>query len=113
MTETTLLTDPKHTRGDLRQVETAIRKGWQIPDQLFEKAAIVAQTILVKGSNREKVAALRVLLAMNEQNNPTPQAKKPKQGMTVNVGVAVNGNTDDRRTRTLAIAERIRAERVS
>jgi hypothetical protein len=69
---TELLTDPKHTRGDLRQVETAIRKGWQIPDQLFEKAAIVAQTILVKGSNREKVAALRVLLAMNEQNNPTP-----------------------------------------
>ena len=49
---TELLTDPKHTRGDLRQVETAIRKGWQIPDQLFEKAAIVAQTILVKGSNR-------------------------------------------------------------
>jgi len=72
MTETTLLTDPAHTRNDLRQVETAIRKGWQIPDQLFEKAAIVAQTILVKGSNREKVAALRVLLAMNEQNNPTP-----------------------------------------
>ena len=109
MTETELLTDPKHTRGDLRQVETAIRKGWQIPDQLFEKAAIVAQTILVKGSNREKVAALRVLLAMNEQNNPTPQATQ-----VVNVGVQIdNRNTDDRRTRTLAIAERIRAERVS
>ena len=28
MTETTLLTDPGHTRKDLRQMESAIRKGW-------------------------------------------------------------------------------------
>jgi hypothetical protein len=72
MSETTLLTDPKHTRGDLRQIESAIRKGWQIPDQLFEKAGLVIGQILSKGSNREKVAAARVLIAMNEQNSPTP-----------------------------------------
>jgi|LauGreDrversion4_2_1035121.scaffolds.fasta_scaffold1090645_2 hypothetical protein len=72
MTETTLLTDPAHTRGDLRQMESAIRKGWQIPDALFERAGIVIGQILSKGTNREKVAAARVLIAMNEQNNPTP-----------------------------------------
>ncbi len=72
MRETTLLTDPAHTRGDLRQMESAIRKGWQIPDALFERAGIVIGQILSKGTNREKVAAARVLIAMNEQNNPTP-----------------------------------------
>ncbi|MFN9295361.1 MAG: hypothetical protein ACK6EB_45380, partial [Planctomyces sp.] len=59
------------------------------------------------------VAASRVLTAMVAQNQRDEQAARPKQGMTVNVGVAVNGGTDDRRTRTLAIAERIRAGRVS
>ena len=109
MAETELLTDPTHTRGDLRQIETAIRKGWTIPEQVFEKAGIVISQILTKGSNREKVAAMKCLLAMNEQNTPKTQ---PTQ--VVNVGVQIdNRNTDDRRTRTLAIAERIRAERVS
>ena len=72
MTETTLLTDPAHTRGDLRQMESAIRKGWQIPDSLFERAGLVIGQILATGTNREKNAAARVLIAMNEQNNPTP-----------------------------------------
>jgi hypothetical protein len=72
MAETELLTDPTHTRGDLRQIETAIRKGWTIPEQVFEKAGIVISQILSKGTAREKVAAARVLIAMNEQNNPQP-----------------------------------------
>jgi hypothetical protein len=69
---TELLTDPTHTRGDLRQIETAIRKGWTIPEQVFEKAGLVISQILSKGTAREKVAAARVLIAMNEQNNPQP-----------------------------------------
>ena len=69
---TELLTDPAHTRGDLRQIETAIRKGWTIPEQVFEKAGLVISQILSKGTAREKVAAARVLIAMNEQNNPQP-----------------------------------------
>ena len=72
MAETELLTDPTHTRGDLRQIETAIRKGWAIPEQVFEKAGLVISQILSKGTAREKVAAARVLIAMNEQNNPQP-----------------------------------------
>jgi hypothetical protein len=70
MAETELLTDPTHTRGDLRQIETAIRKGWAIPEQVFEKAGLVISQILTKGTAREKVAAMKCLLAMNEQNTP-------------------------------------------
>ena len=106
---TELLTDPAHTRGDLRQIETAIRKGWTIPEQVFEKAGLVISQILTKGSNREKVAAMKCLLAMNEQNTPKAQATQ-----VVNVGVQIdNRNPDSQRTRTLAIAERIRANRIS
>ena len=104
-----LLTDTTHTRGDLQMIQTAIRKGWTIPEQVFEKAGLVISQILTKGSNREKVAAMKCLLAMNEQNAPKAQ---PTQ--VVNVGVQIdNRNTDDRRSRTLAIAERIRAGRIS
>jgi hypothetical protein len=77
MTETNtadaeLLTDVKRARGDLRMLQSAIRKGWAIPDHVYEKAGVVIAQILAKGSNREKVAAARVLIAMNEQNNPSP-----------------------------------------
>ena len=65
-----LLTDPTHTRGDLRQIETAVRKGWKIPEVVFEKAGIVIAKILHEGSPREKLAAVKCLLAMNEQNTP-------------------------------------------
>jgi hypothetical protein len=112
MTETTLLTDPAHTRKDLREVETAIRKSWQIPDALFERAGIVIGQILATGSNREKNAAARVLIAMNAQNHPLPTQNTAP---VVNVGVQVNGsgNTDAGRTLASAIAERIRANRIS
>ena len=69
---TELLTDTTHTRGDLQMIQTAIRKGWAIPDHIYEKAGLVISQILAKGTNREKVAAARVLIAMNEQNNPSP-----------------------------------------
>lgn len=104
-----LLTDTTHTRGDLQMIQTAIRKGWAIPDHIYEKAGLVISQILAKGSNREKVAAMKCLLAMNEQNAPKTQ---PTQ--VVNVGVQIdNRNPDSQRTRTLAIAERIRANRIS
>lgn len=72
MSSTELLTDTTHTRGDLQMLQTAIRKGWAIPDHIYEKAGLVISQILAKGTNREKVAAARVLIAMNEQNNPQP-----------------------------------------
>lgn len=73
---TELLTDPGHARADIRLVETAIRKGWQIPDQLFEVLPKVAGAMAVKGKPRDQIAAMKVLLAMKEQNEsaePIPQ----------------------------------------
>ena len=104
-----LFTEPQHVRGDLQQVAQAVKRGWKIPDVMFEKAGEVIAKIMVKGTPREQVAAMKCLLAMNEQNTP-----KAQQTQVVNVGVHVdNRTTDDRRNRTLAIAERIRAERIS
>ena len=104
-----LFTEPQHVRGDLQSVAQAVKKGWKIPEVVFEKAGVVIARILHEGSAREKLAAVKCLLAMNEQNTP-----KPQQTQVVNVGVQIdNRNTDDRRNRTLAIAERIRAGRVS
>ena len=67
-----LFTEPQHVRGDLQSVAQAVRKGWKIPEVVFEKAGIVIAKILHEGSPREKLAAVKCLLAMNEQNNPQP-----------------------------------------
>jgi hypothetical protein len=125
-----ILVDATEVRQDCRLVTQAVQQRWPIgPD----KAAVVVsrlmgiiQTTEVMAptadggigpdqgkADANAVAASRVLTAMAAQNQRDEQASKPKHGMTVNVGVAVNGGSDDRRTRTLAIAERIRAERVS
>lgn len=73
---TELLTDPRHFRSDLRQIETSIRKGWVIPDQLLEALPKVAGKIALNGKPRDQTAAMKVLLAMKEQNDkakPIPQ----------------------------------------
>jgi hypothetical protein len=73
---TELLTDSTHTRADLRQVEMAIRRDWKIPDQLMEALPRVAGAMALKGKPRDQIAAMKVLLAMKEQNNksePVPQ----------------------------------------
>lgn len=107
---TELLTDAGHSRADLMMVETAIRKGWQIPDQLLEALPKVAGAMALKGKPRDQIAAMKVLLAMKEQNDkPEPQRAQPT---VVNVGVNVDNRTDDSRTATLAIAQRIREARL-
>ena len=36
-----LFTEPQHVRGDLQSVAQAVRKGWKIPEVVFEKAGVV------------------------------------------------------------------------
>jgi hypothetical protein len=105
-----LLVDGRHTRSDLRRMEHALSTGWKIPDAVLEIIPARLLKIMSEGGHREQIAAARVLVAMHGQN------MGPAPGATIQVGVAVNGNSsqpDDRRNRTLAIAERIRAGRVS
>lgn len=65
---TELLTDPGHTRSDLRQIESAVRKGWVIPDMVLDALPKTMAVIALKGKPRDQVAAAKVLLAMKEQN---------------------------------------------
>ena len=50
MTEATLLTDAGHTRKDLRQMESAIRKGWALSDNVLENLPKVLVEVVARGS---------------------------------------------------------------
>jgi hypothetical protein len=100
--------DQHHSRQQLRMAETAIKKGWDIPEQVLTALPKVAAKLALSGKPRDQLAAMRVLIAMKQQNEQ-PQVT---QGQTINVGVNIENNTDERRRRTLAIAERVRAGRV-
>jgi hypothetical protein len=99
------LIDDHHRRRDLKLAERAIRNGWVIPEGILEALPKIAANLALTGSSREKVAAIRVILAMKEQND-RPDAQVPQT--TINVGVSVDNRIDEQRVRTLAIAERIR-----
>ena len=75
---TELLTDSRHTRSDLRMIETAIRKGWKIPDELLETLPTTAAEIATRGKPRDQIAAMSLLVKMKEQNDkaePQPTQK--------------------------------------
>lgn len=107
---TELLTDAGHSRSDLKQIEIALRKGWVIPEQLYEALPKIMAAIAVKGKPREQIAAAKVLLNMKSQNEAPHVVHR--QGTTINVGVNVDNRVDERRNRTLAIAQRFGAGRV-
>ena len=66
--------DPPHTRANLKQLETAIVKGFDIPDVILEQSASRMAIIMKEGTNREKIAAARVIVAMQNSNQPRMEA---------------------------------------
>jgi hypothetical protein len=113
MATTELLTDPSHTRADLATVRRAIREGWDIPEQLLSALPKIAGAMAVKGKPRDQIAAMKVLLAMKEQNDRPEPYTSPQTQTTINVGVNVANIADAGRDPLLAIAERIAAGGVS
>lgn len=107
-----LLTDPNHIRQDLQYIATAIRHDWDIPEQLLSTLPKVAGAIAIKGKPSQQVAAMKVLLAMKEQNDKRDQPPQKPQ-TTINVGVKVENNSDTGRNLASQIVKRIRLERVS
>lgn len=104
---TELLTNPGHTREDLRMVETAIRKGWQIPEQLLDALPKVAGAIALKGKPRDQIAAMKVLLAMKEQN----EKSDPVEHRHVHeLGPITEKNLAEHRARLLAELDRGRED---
>lgn len=101
-TESTILTDPHHTRADLVMLRQAIRRKWKIPDVAFEALPKMVANIAVDASQKTetRLKAVACLSAMHEQNDG--ERRKPE--VTVNVGVGIS--VDERRSR---IAEICRA----
>ena len=122
-----VLIDPRDTRRDCGLVNRAVRERWPIGRS---KARTIVSRLMGIVETREvlapsgdggmmpdtgkadanAIAAARVLVGMVQHNH---RERSEGKGTTINVGVAVNGATDDRRNQTLAIAQRIRAGRIS
>lgn len=85
------LIDERTPGRDIKIVQTAIKKGWSIPDEVLEQLPAEMWDIAKdkERDDRPRIAAAKVLLAMNAQANP-PE----KSASTVNVGVVVNNNED-------------------
>ena len=98
------------SRSDLRMMEQAVRQNWNIPDAIFKALPGVMAKILSDGSNREKVAAARVLAALHSQN----QATQPRLSMVAHkhqheVLPPINPeNLNERRAELRARAARLR-----
>ena len=122
-----VLIDPRDTRRGCGWVNRAVRDRWPIGRS---KARTIVSRLMGIVETREvltpsgdggmmpdtgkadanAIAAARVLVGMVQHNH---RERSEGKGTTINVGVAVNGATDDRRNQTLAIAQRIRAGRIS
>ena len=77
---TELLTDPGHTRADLHIMQQAVARSMNspeipIPPAVIEAMPKIAGTILLKGKQREQIAAGKLLLAFMEYN----KSLTPKQ----------------------------------
>ena len=80
-----------------------------IPAAVIEAMPKVAGTILLKGKPREQLNAGKLLLAFMEYNKAANAEPVQKSGQTINVGVQIDNGSEQRRNRTLAIAQRFGA----
>lgn len=94
-------------------VESALKRpGFEIGESVFKSLALHMSQIVSKGSNREKTAAARVLLAMAEFNRANDPAPVPAPQTNINVGVKIDARPDSGGDPLLALAERIAARRI-
>jgi len=87
----------KLTRSDLKMIETAVRRNWELPDELFRKLpAEAAKMFLDKEKpDRTRLAALRAILTMNKQNIGLDSDQSTD--VTVNVDVQIAQANEIRR----------------
>lgn len=85
------LIDERTPGKDIALIQKAVRQGWNIPQDVLEQLPAEMWDIAKdkERDDRPRIAAAKVLLAMNAQANP-PE----KSASTVNVGVVVNNNED-------------------
>lgn len=68
--------DPPHTRANLKLLETSIRKEFPISEQILAALPNVMMSLVAsdKATKREKISAARVIVAMQNSNQPVVQA---------------------------------------
>ena len=120
---TDLLSDESDLNADLAMVNAAVVNQWPV---MAEKASVIVDRLIgivekktvaipcgegvfesESEADKNAMKASDLLFKMANHNN-----KKPSAGTTINVGVNVDASTDERRNRTLAIAQRFGAGRV-
>lgn len=120
---TDLLSNEDDLGSDLAMVNRAVVNEWPV---MAEKAGVIVDRLIgivekktvtipcgegvfesESEADKNAMKASDLLFKMANQNN-----KKPATGTTINVGVNVDASTDERRNRTLAIAERFGASGV-
>lgn len=94
---TEILNDDGHTRADLKLLEMAIRKGWEIPDELLRHLPKVAGAIALKGKPRDQIAAMKVLIAMKGQNDERELPKQIEHHHTHDIGPVTEDNIEAQR----------------
>ena len=101
---TQLLSDPKHIRGDLRQIEQSLRRGFDIPDLLFNRTAHVVGQLLKDGKPaREQLAAARVVIALAEYNRSLqPLPAQVEHHHTHDIGPVTEANIEQQRAARIA-----------
>ena len=101
---TELLSDPKHIRGDLRQTEQSLRRGFDIPDLLFNRTAHVVGQLLKDGKPaREQLAAARVVIALAEYNRSLqPLPAQVEHHHTHDIGPVTEANIEQQRAARIA-----------
>ena len=72
-TDSALLTE-QLSRSDMQLIGQAVRKGWKIPDNLLAGLPAALVKIVAEGKPRDKIAAARVLMKMQQAN---AEAEKP------------------------------------
>ena len=67
----TELLQGKTVRGDLRMIGSAIRQGWDIPEDILEALPERVMAIVKRedASDKDKIAASKVLVSMLRENN--------------------------------------------
>ena len=97
-------------RGDLKRYEQALRQRWELPDGIYRALPRAIAIILRDGTPREKVAAARVMVQLQAQNN----ADQPRLSMVAHkhqheVLPPINPeNLNERRAELRARAARLR-----
>lgn len=105
---TELLTDPGHTRADLHIMQQAVARSIHspeipIPPAVIEAMPKIAGTILLKGKQREQLAAGKLLLAFMEYNKSlTPKQVEHEHHHTHDIGPVTETNIEAQRAKRSA-----------